>query len=98
MHDIKKLSPSILLVGLGAPKQEKWIYDNIRLTNVKVAIGVGGSFDVMSGKTKRAPAIFCKLGLEWFYRLLKQPARIMRMMRLPKFVLAVLKKQYINIK
>lgn len=93
LHDIKKLSPSILLVGLGAPKQEKWIYDNIRLTNVKVAIGVGGSFDVMSGKTKRAPAIFCKLGLEWLYRLLKQPARIMRMMRLPKFVLAVLKKQ-----
>lgn len=93
LNDIKKLSPSILLVGLGAPKQEKWIYHNIRLTNVKIAIGVGGSFDVMSGKTKRAPAIFCKLGLEWFYRLITQPTRLGRMMRLPKFVLAVLKNK-----
>ena len=96
LNDIKKLSPSILLVGLGAPKQEKWIYHNIRLTNVKVAIGVGGSFDVMSGKTKRAPAIFCKLGLEWFYRLITQPTRLGRMMRLPKFALTVLKNRKIN--
>lgn len=96
MYDIKKLSPSILLVGLGAPKQEKWIYDNIRLTTAKVAIGIGGSFDVMSGKTKRAPKIFCKLGLEWFYRLLKQPSRFMRMLRLPQFALIVLKKQYLK--
>ena len=93
LYDIKKLSPSILLVGLGAPKQEKWIYDNIRLTTAKVAIGIGGSFDVMSGKTKRAPKIFCKLGLEWFYRLLKQPSRFMRMLRLPQFALIVLKKK-----
>ena len=96
LYDIKKLSPSILLVGLGAPKQEKWIYDNIRLTTAKVAIGIGGSFDVMSGKTKRAPKIFCKLGLEWFYRLLKQPSRFMRMLRLPQFALIVLKKQYLK--
>ena len=84
------------MVGLGAPKQEKWIYDNIRLTTAKVAIGIGGSFDVMSGKTKRAPKIFCKLGLEWFYRLLKQPSRFMRMLRLPQFALIVLKKQYLK--
>lgn len=93
LNDIKKLSPSILLVGLGSPKQEKWIYENIRLTNVKVAIGVGGSFDVMSGKIKRAPDIFCKMGLEWFYRLATQPSRIVRMMRLPKFALTVLKNR-----
>lgn len=93
LNDIKKLSPSILLVGLGSPKQEKWIYENIRLTNVKVAIGVGGSFDVMSGKIKRAPDIFCKMGLEWFYRLVTQPSRIVRMMRLPKFALTVLKNR-----
>ena len=48
IQDIKTKAPSILLVGLGAPKQEKWIYDNIRLTGAKVAIGVGGSFDVMA--------------------------------------------------
>ena len=93
LNDIKKLSPSILLVGLGSPKQEKWIYENIRLTNVKVGIGVGGSFDVMSGKIKRAPDIFCKMGLEWFYRLVTQPSRIVRMMRLPKFALTVLKNR-----
>ena len=81
------------MVGLGSPRQEKWIYENIRLTNVKVAIGVGGSFDVMSGKIKRAPDIFCKMGLEWFYRLITQPSRIVRMMRLPKFALTVLKNR-----
>ncbi len=91
IQDIKKLSPSILLVGLGAPKQEKWIYDNLRLTGAKVAIGVGGSFDVMAGNVKRAPKIFQKLGLEWFYRLITQPTRWKRMMRLPKFALTVLK-------
>ena len=91
IQDIKTKFPSILLVGLGAPKQEKWIYDNIRLTGAKVAIGVGGSFDVMAGNVKRAPKIFQKLGLEWFHRLITQPTRWKRMMRLPKFALTVLK-------
>ena len=91
IQDIKTKSPSILLVGLGAPKQEKWIYDNIRLVGAKVAIGGGGSFDVMAGNVKRAPKIFQKLGLEWFYRLITQPTRWRRMMRLPKFALTVLK-------
>lgn len=93
IQDIKKAAPSVLLVGLGAPKQEKWIYDNIRLTGAKVAIGVGGSFDVMAGNVKRAPKIFQKLGLEWFHRLITQPTRWRRMLRLPKFVLAVLCKR-----
>lgn len=91
IQEIKTKSPSILLVGLGAPKQEKWIYDNIRLVGAKVAIGVGGSFDVMAGNVKRAPKIFQKLGLEWFHRLITQPTRWRRMMRLPKFALTVLK-------
>ena len=59
-------------------KAGKWIYNNIKNLNVKVAIGVGGSFDVMSGNVKRAPKIFIKLGLEWFYRLITQPTRIGR--------------------
>lgn len=91
IHDIKKLSPSILLVGLGAPKQEKWIYENMRLFGAKVSIGVGGSFDVMAGNVKRAPRVFQKLGLEWFYRLITQPTRWRRMMRLPMFAFTVLK-------
>ena len=92
ISDIKRAHPSLLLVGLGSPKQEKWIYNNLRLTGAKAAIGIGGSFDVMSGNLKRAPKIFCRLGLEWFYRLITQPTRIKRMMKLPKFVLTVLKE------
>lgn len=90
--DIKRLQPSLLLVGLGSPKQEKWIYNNLRLTGAKLAIGIGGSFDVMSGNIKRAPKIFCRLGLEWFYRLITQPTRFRRMLKLPKFVLKVRKE------
>lgn len=90
IREIKKASPDLLLVGLGAPKQEKWIYENLRFTGAKAAIGVGGSFDVMAGNTKRAPKVFQKLGLEWFYRLLCQPTRIGRMMKLPKFAIKVL--------
>lgn len=93
IEEIKKYGADILLVGLGAPKQEKWIYDHITFTGAKVCIGVGGSFDVMSGNVKRAPKIFCKLGLEWFYRLITQPTRIKRMMRLPKFAIKVLKEK-----
>lgn len=84
--ELKNLSPDFLLVGLGAPKQEKWIYNNIRLTGAKVGIGVGGCFDVMSGEIKRAPEFMQKMRLEWFYRLIKQPSRLKRMMRIPKFM------------
>ena len=90
--EIMGLQPSLLLVGLGSPKQEKWIYNNLRLTGAKLAIGIGGSFDVMSGNLKRAPKIFCELGLEWFYRLITQPSRFKRMLKLPQFVLKVRKE------
>jgi len=90
IREIKKHSPDLLLVGLGSPKQEKWIYENLRFTGAKAAIGVGGSFDVMAGNVKRAPKIFQKMGLEWFYRLLCQPTRIKRMMKLPQFAIKVL--------
>ncbi|MBQ7241356.1 MAG: WecB/TagA/CpsF family glycosyltransferase [Firmicutes bacterium] len=91
--ELKRLSPDFLLVGLGAPKQEKWIYNNIRLTGAKIGIGVGGCFDVMSGEVKRAPETMQKMKLEWFYRLIKQPTRAGRMMRLPKFVSMVNKSK-----
>lgn len=91
--EINRLKPSLLLVGLGSPKQEKWIYENKRILGAALSIGVGGSFDVMAGKVKRAPEVFCKLGLEWFYRLVKQPTRIKRMVELPKFALTVLKNK-----
>lgn len=91
--EINEKKPDLLLVGIGFPKQEKWIYDHINeLDGVKAAIGVGGSFDVMSGRTKRAPMAFQKLGLEWFYRLITQPTRAGRMLQLPIFMLTVLLK------
>ena len=77
---------SILFVCLGAPLQEKWIWENrSRMPGVKLFLGLGGSLDIYSGNTKRAPKIFIKLGLEWFYRLCCEPWRIKRMMQLPKF-------------
>ncbi len=77
-------------MALGAPKQEKWIYKNKDKLKVKIAMGVGGSFDVIAGKVKRAPYIYRKLGLEWLYRLIKEPWRYKRMMALPKFAIKVL--------
>lgn len=83
---INESGAEILFVCLGAPLQEKWIYENrAKLPNVKVYLGLGGSLDVYSGNVKRAPKLFIKLGLEWFYRLLCEPKRLGRMMKLPKF-------------
>lgn len=92
ISEINRLKPDILLVGLGAPKQEKWIYNYKDEIDVRLCIGVGGSFDVMSGNVKRAPKFFIRLGLEWFYRLITQPTRIKRMLKLPLFLVFVLLK------
>lgn len=89
IEQINNLKPDLLLVGLGSPRQEKWIYNNLDKINAKVFIGVGGSFDVMSGNVKRAPKIFIKLNLEWFYRLITQPTRFKRMLKLPLFIFKV---------
>ena len=90
IDDINNSGANIVLVALGAPKQEVWI-DTYKeqLHNVKVAIGVGGSLDGMAEIVKRAPVIFQKMGLEWFYRLICEPTRAKRMLVLPKFVLKV---------
>lgn len=79
---INKAKPDVLLVGLGSPKQEKWIYNNLKkMPSVKVAIGVGGAFDFISGKIKRAPKFMQKSGLEWLWRLIIQPKRISRIFK-----------------
>ena len=83
---IRESGARIVFVCFGAPAQEKWIAANRdKLPEVNVLLGLGGSLDVYSGRVKRAPAIFVRLGLEWLYRLLKEPKRIGRMMNLPKF-------------
>jgi N-acetylglucosaminyldiphosphoundecaprenol N-acetyl-beta-D-mannosaminyltransferase len=82
---------SVVLVALGAPAQEKWIYANLdKLTNCKLIIGIGGSFDFIAGSAKRAPEFFRKSGLEWMYRLYREPSRWRRMMMLPLFALNIL--------
>lgn len=76
---VNAASPDILFVALGAPRQEKWIYDNLpQLPGVRVAMGVGGSFDVIAGKIRRAPKIFQTHGMEWLWRLAREPKRIKR--------------------
>ena len=76
--EIAKLKPDIVLVALGIPAQEKLIYKHLSRFKKGVFVGVGGSFDVISGHKKRAPKIFIKLNLEWLYRIIKEPKRIKR--------------------
>ena len=89
---INAAEPDILLVCLGAPKQEKWIADNRDRLNARIVLGAGGSLDVLAGRVERAPESWQRLGLEWAYRLKKEPKRIGRMMALPRFGLTVLLK------
>lgn len=90
---IKQAKPDILFVGMGSPKQEKFINTYQARIGVPVCMGVGGSFDVISGKKKRAPQWMQNSGLEWSYRFFIEPTRILRMSALPKFMLLVLRKK-----
>jgi N-acetylglucosaminyldiphosphoundecaprenol N-acetyl-beta-D-mannosaminyltransferase len=89
--EINRSSPDILLVALGAPKQEKWISANLDKLDVKVCIGVGGTIDVLSGRVRKAPEFLRKNGLEWLYRLCRDPRRAKRMLDLPRFMLRVIR-------
>ena len=90
VEKINAAQPDLLLVCLGAPKQELWMQRNAPRLRVGLMAGLGGSLDVFAGNVKRAPKLFQKLGLEWFYRLIKEPKRIGRMMKLPKFLFAAI--------
>lgn len=78
IDDINMSSAKILFVALGAPKQEHWIAKNKDKLKVRIAMGVGGSFDVLSDRKKRAPEIFITLGLEWLYRIFQDPTRLIK--------------------
>lgn len=91
IQTINAAQADILFVALGSPKQEYWIVDHMKDLNVKIFQGVGGSFDVISGRVKRAPDIFQRFGLEWLYRLVTEPWRIKRQIKLPTFLLKVWK-------
>ena len=93
IEKINEAKPDVLFVCLGAPKQEKFMALHQDELQVKLMAGLGGSLDAFAGTVKRAPKWMIKLNLEWFYRLVKQPSRFGRMLRLPKFLWAVLRKR-----
>lgn len=93
VNEISDLRPDFLFVALGAPAQENFINKYKKNLNANILMGVGGSFDVISGEVKRAPKIWQKLGLEWLYRVVKEPWRIKRLGALPVFVINVILKK-----
>ena len=90
---INQFKPHLLFVSYGAPWQEKWIYNNLKKLNVKVAMGVGGAFDYLAGRVKRAPKPVRKIGIEWLWRLLYQPWRLKRQLALLKFGYLVIRER-----
>jgi len=96
LTEIKRLAPDLLCVALGAPGQEIWINHYMDQLGVPVCIGVGGSLDVIGGFKERAPRIFIKLNLEWFYRLVAEPSRFKRQMVLPRFAAQVMRQKYLR--
>lgn len=90
---INEAQPDILFVAMGSPKQELWIEEHRDNLHPILYQGVGGSFDVLAGNIKRAPAAFQKAGAEWLYRLLLEPSRIKRQMNLPKFLFEIIRRK-----
>lgn len=87
VEEIQKIEPDILLVGMGSEKQEIWIWNNReKFKNIGVCIGVGGTLDIWAGKKKRAPKLVQKLGLEWLYRVIIEPKRIFRVLKIFNFL------------
>jgi len=87
--EISRLSPDIVIAGMGMPRQELWAIKNSSIST-RITLCVGGTIDVLAGEVKLAPAFMRKMGLEWLYRLVNQPSRAKRMLDLPRFMLAVI--------
>jgi N-acetylglucosaminyldiphosphoundecaprenol N-acetyl-beta-D-mannosaminyltransferase len=90
LEGIRKSGARVLFVGLGVPKQELWIREHLSELGSVVAMGMGGSMDVLSGRLRRAPRVWQRTGMEWLYRLIQEPWRWRRIARLPLFVFLVL--------
>jgi len=93
---IRAAAPDVLFVAYGAPKQDIWIARNLGRLSVPVAMGIGGAFDFISGRAKRAPAWMQRTGLEWLHRLVRQPWRWKRMLALPQFLLLVVGERIVS--
>ncbi|HRY36314.1 MAG TPA: WecB/TagA/CpsF family glycosyltransferase [Candidatus Magasanikbacteria bacterium] len=98
IQSINESKAGILFVAFGMNKQERWISENLsKMPNIKIAMGVGGSFDYLSGTVRRAPCFLRKIGLEWLYRLIKQPSRIQRIWNaITIFPYIVIKNKFIK--
>lgn len=92
LEAIRSAKPELLCVAMGIPKQEKWIARHMAGLGVPVSIGVGGTFDVLSGGVRRAPMWVQRANLEWLYRLAKNPRKIGKTLTLPRFVLMAMRK------
>jgi len=92
-HEVAAFDPDILFVAMGIPRQETFIVTTQSVIKARVAIGVGGSLDVHSGQAKRAPVLFQRLKIEWFWRLLQNPKKWRKTMKLPTFMLRVLRSR-----
>ena len=93
IEDIKTCQPWAIFVAMGSPRQEIFIRKIINISNTHIFMGVGGVFDIFAGELKRAPKWMISLGLEWLYRVIKEPFRIKRLVLIPKFLLLVLKNK-----
>jgi N-acetylglucosaminyldiphosphoundecaprenol N-acetyl-beta-D-mannosaminyltransferase len=83
---VRQSGARILLLALGSPAQEYWLHAHLAETGCRIGMGVGGTFDVLAGRTPRAPRIMRRLGLEWLHRLMREPQRYRRMLVLPVFL------------
>jgi N-acetylglucosaminyldiphosphoundecaprenol N-acetyl-beta-D-mannosaminyltransferase len=92
--NIAESGARLLFVGMGSPRQEFWLAEHLRETGCGAGVGVGGSFDVISGRVDRAPRIARRLGLEWLYRLVKEPRRWRRQLALPRFAWLILLEEF----
>jgi len=91
---VKETNPDIVLVALGFPNQEKWGTSYLNETSQGIVMGVGGSFDVLSGNIKRAPNLVQKLNIEWLYRVVQNPKRYKRLCTIPRFMKTIIHEKY----
>jgi len=94
LEEIEKVNPHVLFVAMGCPRQELFIVKYMDRLPCSIFMGVGGSFDIIAGNLKRAPKWMINIGLEWLYRVSKEPFRIKRLSVIPEFILMVLKDKY----
>lgn len=94
IKQVREAKPDLLFVAYGVPAEEKWIARNRDRLGVPVMIGVGGSFDFVAGVTKRAPVWMRRVGLEWLYRLMREPWRWRRQLALPRFLVLLFKQRW----